>query len=212
MDVLNFVNFYIWRIPERFFKKHNIFAFVVNKYGIKNLNMGCLTNYDMAMDGDVVELSPDALFLGPDFLKDDFTLLNCRLLDSPHYSFIEAVNNKADLSKTDYYRRYIKGTLDWRHCQLKSRDMKGYFVKNERTKEEVEAGDYKPVVVYYWNNRGYLFDGKHRAALCAYMDRPIRCIIVPASVALDGVWARLFQIIKNDEEYSLHNEFLNGKM
>lgn len=208
MDIKNNICFYFWRIPERFFKNHNISAFVATKYGIKNLNMGCLTNYERALCGDVVELSPDSLYLGPDFLKDNFTLLNCRLLDSPHYSFIDAVNNGANPLNSDYYYRYIKGTLDWRHCQLRSKDPKRFFEKNEKSKKEIEKGEYKPVVVYYWKNRCYIFDGKHRAALCAFMNIPIRCLVVPATVALDGVWARLFHIVKNSGAYSLHNGFI----
>lgn len=208
MDILNFINFYVWRIPERFFKKHNISSFVTTKYGIKNLNMGCLTSYDIALGGDVVELSSDSLYLGPDFLKDNFTLLNCRLLDSPHYSFIEAVNNRANPLSTDYYDRYIRGTLDWRHCQLRSKSTRRFFEKNKKSKKEIEERKYKPVVVYYWKNRCYIFDGKHRAALCAFINEPIRCVVVPASVALDGVWARLFHIVKDSCAYSLHNDFI----
>lgn len=208
MDIKNFIHFYTWRIPERFFKNHNISAFVATRYGIKNINMGCLTSYDIALGGEMVELSPDSLFLGPDFLKDSYTLLNRRLLDSPHYSFIEAVNNRADLSSSDYYDRYIRGTLDWRHCLLRSKNMKRFFDINEKSKQEIEKGDYKPVVVYYWKSRCYIFDGKHRAALCAFMNKPVRCIVVPASVALDGVWARLFSIVKDSKMYSIHNDFI----
>lgn len=210
MDIINFLNFYAWRIPERFFKKHNISAFVANKYGIKNLNMGCLTNYDFALSGEIVELNPGSLFLGPDFLKDEFTLLDCRLLDSPHYIFVEAVNQRDELTKTEYYERYIKGTLDWRHCQLKAKSMERYFDKNEKAKIDIIKEDYKPVVVYYWKDRWYIFDGKHRAALCAFMGRTVRCKIVPVSVALDGVWSKLFDIIKDSGMYSLHNDFINS--
>lgn len=171
--------------------------------------MGCLTKYDHSLSGEVVVLSPDSLFLGPDFLKDGFTLLNCRLLDSPHFSFIETVNKRANMLSSEYYERYITGTLDWRHCQLKSKRMAKFFEKNEKSKKEIEMGNYKPVVVYYWKNRCYIYDGKHRAALCAFMNKPIRCMVVPASVALDGVWARLFYIVKESELYSIHNEFIS---
>lgn len=209
MFLNNYVKFYLWRIPERVFKKHNISMFVKTKVGIKNINMGCLTHTVKFLPAIITEMDPEKLYLGPDFLVDKYSLLDCPLLDSPHYSFIKAIQNQESIDETDYYKRYIRGTLDWRHCQLGRKNNDVFFSKNEVSKIKIIEDNYEPVTVYLWNNIYYIFDGKHRAALCALLGKQVKCNIVSPSITFNGVWKRMFDMIDDDKCFSKHTLFLS---
>lgn len=208
MDLLNILKYYCWNIPDRFCHRLNITIFKKTKYGIKNLNAGCLTTYAHADVSDTISLSAEVLFLGPDFLKDKYTLIDRPLLESPHFMLVKTEIEKGNVAETDYYKRLIKGTLDWRYCFLKHKQLSGYYTKNEAMIERINSNDYKPAIVYKWKGHYYLFDGKHRAALCAALGKPIKCVVISPFIALDGVWNKLFIIASKSKGFNKHVEFI----
>lgn len=189
-----------------------MYFFIKTHKGLKNVNVDNLYGDDMLEPetDEIMEISPSKLYLSVDYLKDNYTLLDSCLLDSPHYGFIRAINSGQDIQSTEYYQRFIKGYLDGRHCQ-RTRNISFYFDKNEKTKQEVISGDYKPVAVYIWKNRFYICDGKHRAALCAYLNKDVKCILVPSisDFKKSAIHKEIYRIMSRDKDFSKHIEYLN---
>lgn len=215
MVISNLFSYGFWRVLGMICSKWNMYVFIKTRKGLKNINVQRLYSdskieYDPE---DVISISPSNLYLSTDYLKDKYTLLDCCILDSPHYSFIEAINSGGDIKKTDYYRRYITGCLDGRHA-LRARDLSYFSHKNKEAKRAIEEESYQPVVVYFWKNRYYLCDGKHRAALCAYMKKDVKCIVIPpiSDFCHAAINKEIYRIMSCDKQYSKHISFIeNGE-
>ena len=212
MMFVNVVKYGIWRLLEIICSKFNIYIFIKTRTGLKYINVNRLYG-DKTVDytnREIITITPNMLFLSTDYLKDEYTLLDCCVLDSPHYGLIEAVNNGKDITKTDYYRRFINGSLDGRHCYWK-RSASYFHEKNEKAKQAIENGEYEPVVIYKWNDRYYICDGKHRAALCAFLNKDVRCIQVPSISGFKhaAINKEIYRIMAEDNRYSKHIKYLN---
>lgn len=206
---MRLLTFYIMRIKEELFQKLHIFQFYYNRYGLKNAGAAQLLkgkNYTIL---EMKELSAEELYLGPDYMKDCYTLLDCPLVQSPHYSFMEAIDKDFDLWSTDYIKRYMKGTLDWRRGKRKPHNIHHFKEEFDVVKSKILTDDYLPITVYMLNKRYYIFDGKHRAATCAYLGRSVKCAIVSNEIANIGVWHYMFSLIDKKNEYKLHTIFHN---
>lgn len=122
-------------------------------------------------------IEPSQLFIGFDALKDQYTLVGVDLLHSPHYGLMEALESGKDPLATDYCKRYQNGTLDTRGPVPLTKTVQDHFAQTFlKRKQEILAGDYEPVQVYRVGEKYYLSDGKHRAALCALLGKPIWCV------------------------------------
>lgn len=120
---------------------------------------------------------PDRLFLGFDALDDRYTLVGVDLLHSPHYGLMEALENRKDPAQTDYCRRYQNGTLDTRSPVPLTKAVMDNFARTyPKRKQELLEGICEPVQVYRIGEKLYLADGKHRAALCALLGKPVVCV------------------------------------
>ena len=211
MLVGNLIGYAFWRVLETICSKRNVYVFIKTRTGLKNVNMDRLYG-DNVMEinpDDVISIDPGRLFLGMDYLRDDYTLLDRCILDSPHYAFIETVNSGGDIKKTEYYKRFVTGKLDGRHLQ-RERGASYFYSKNEKARQSIERGDYKPVVVYLWKNRFYICDGKHRAALCAFMQKDVRCIVIPSisGFSHSAVTKEIYRIMAGDKHFSKHIDYL----
>lgn len=204
------VRFYSWWIGEKICKKYNAHFFIPTKKGIKNLNMAVLTFTNNLSPIETKEIDGEDLFLGPDFLQDSYTLLNSSIVSSPHYNFIKAINDNDDISTSDYYLRFINGTIDWRFPKKPIKQFDKFYKKNKIAKGQILNSTYTPVKVYRWNNRYYIYDGKHRAALCSLLNRKVKCDVYSSSIALDGVWNRMFDLIGNNNKYAKHLNFIRN--
>lgn len=213
MVILNLIKYSFWRVLEKICPKFNIYLFIKTHTGIKSVNIDRLygDNTLVYNHEDIIAVEPSNLFLSIDYLSDKYTLLDICVLDSPHYSLIEAVNSGKDLRKTDYYKRFVTGKLDGRHC-LRERGASYFYEKNENAKRSIEQGDYEPVVVYLLNGRYYICDGKHRAALCAYMKKDVRCVVVPSITGFKhrAINKEIYRIMAGDKNYSKHINYLNN--
>lgn len=195
------------RIREIFFEHCNCIRFYKTCYGLKNTGAKFLLGGKRIVSEPIVELVADQLYLGPDFLKDKYTLLNCPISSSPHMELMTAINNNEELSKTDYIRRYIDGRLDWRRGNLEPKNYEKYYKKFSQSRTEIENGNYKPVVVYKLGGKHYIYDGKHRAALCSLLDVPVKCILVESDICNSDMWHYMFSIVQDNHLYSQHHFF-----
>lgn len=211
---MKLIPYYLMRIKEVLLKKNHFIQFYQNSYGLKNVSAAVLLN-GRFYEPLEIDLKPvNSLYLGPDYLKDEYTLLNTPIIDSPHFYFVKAINEGLDLFDTDYIQRYMKGTLDWRRGKRKPQNI-GHFKEDcAQSKIKIENDNYEPVLAYFQNNHYYIYDGKHRAAMCAYMGKPVLCKIVSSEIANIGVWHYMFSLLENKKEFSkhinFHNDFLNA--
>ena len=197
-----------WKSLNRIARWLNLFWAFNCSVGIKQLNMSRLANPGR-WTGRNCEMDSAQLLLGPDFLKDRYTLLGTSLADSPHYALVKTIAEGGCIEDTDYFHRFRSATLDWRLWQF-SRCNSSRFVKSfEKSKSDILNDKYAPVIIYKVGKKNYVFDGKHRAAMCLLYGRQVKCIEVDNSVAYRGVFHFLFEMTVKGGKYLKHQHFLN---
>lgn len=199
--------YYIRRIEEDIFKRLYVVRFCRNSVGLKNTNASDLLVSYIMHRGDMLKIEPSQLFLGPDFLKDKYTLLGRCITDSPHIGFVSALMNNEPIEDTEYIQRFLNGTLDWRSPTIMPKDKMCFYNKFEHSLSEIQSGEYTPVTVYLQGGKYYIYDGKHRAALCALLGKGVRCKVVGNEVANANVWNYMFQMIEGKAEFQRHVDF-----
>ena len=210
MTFISLCRYAIWKFFEIVFSKKNFYALINTRAGVKNINVDRLYSDSITSNNlnDIILIAPSELYLGTDFLKDKYSLIDSCITESPHYTFIKDLNEGRDIKKTEYYQRFVSGKLDERHCQW-GRKVSYFIDKNEKAKQSIEKGDYKPVAVYSWKGRYYIYDGKHRAAFCALMNKNVRCMVI--SPILDfshsAINKEIYRIMAEDKHYTKHIEF-----
>lgn len=194
-----------WKAISKLWSDCHLFCFYKGKYGIKNINLN-----QLVFPGNTVlnklEISPSLLCLGPDFLKDKYTLLDTPLVNSPHAELMSLLYNGKEFADSEYIKRYYHGYLDWRRG-IKDIDPSRFKKKNKTIVDSVLSGNYEPVKIYQIGGSYYVFDGKHRAALCAVLGKDVKCAVVSSDIACAGVWNRLFTYVKGNKSYNKHAEF-----
>lgn len=200
----------IYRIINLIFKRCRIFAYFESKYGIKSLNAKSFRCTKMPLLGvDEIYLHPKDLFLGIDLLSDENTLLDINILESPHYHLMECLDSKGNIECTDYINRLKNGRLDGRYDESVKRFIDNSLTIFMRNKHNILEGICEPVLVYCVHGRYYIHDGKHRAALCSYLKKPIRCRQIDPNmvICLSGVLIDIMK--KSKKSYMKHLEFVN---
>ena len=201
---------YFYRILEKLATINHAIFFFQTHVGIKNIGAKKILGAKAFNNDSKLALSPKELYLGPDFLKDEYTLINKQLIDSPHYGLMLAIREKKDIRNTEYIRRFNLGELDWRHSRPMPKNFEFYYKKYEDSMKAIIEGSYRPIIVYFQDNRYYIYDGKHRAALCALLGVTINCIVVGNEIANSDLWHYMFCMINNHNDYSKHITFHNS--
>lgn len=197
----------LYRVVEKLCSVFHIIKVFETSKGLKNINMRSVSNLGKTGTSVDLELDCNELFLGPDFLKDDYTLLGCPVSLSPHRFFMEAFLHNTDLYETEYVKRTINGTIDWRRPQ-KVKDLSYWKGRFKKVYPCVDNDSYSPVVVYLRKGKYYIYDGKHRAALCAMLGRKVKCTLIPDN-CVTGFYGRyFFSIMKNKKGYDKHIDFI----
>ena len=206
---MNSFKYHIWRFFEKICKYFNVLKIFTTQVGLKTMNAASFrSNKYIEKNGNVFMANECELFLGPDFLKDKYTLLDCSLKNSPHYGFVECLCQKGDPEQTDYIRRYYTGTLDGRIGHSKIRDYSDYFGKNVQRQEEIMTGNIDPIMIYDWKGRKYIQDGKHRAALCAFLGKDIPYILIDENTLFGGITECKLRIAKKkSKDFDKHIQF-----
>ena len=194
---MNRVNYYIWKIRLRLCKKFHISHIYKTSKGVKGI-YGFPPVLKVPVDNNIITLFANDLYLGVDLLCDDYTLLECPLMQSPHYFFMRAIKEGKPISETDYIKRMKSGTLDAR-VGAYIKNYQKFYDKYALREGEAESDNYPPVLIYQIGGKKYIYDGKHRAALLAYKERPIRCQLVDNNFFGGG-----FELIAADINYSKH--------
>ena len=145
------------------------------KQGIKEINP--IYGIPHVKNPELVIIPPTDLYLDPDYLIDDCTLLDRAVTESPHFDLMKTILLEKDILSTEYANRFISGTLDGRLPGYISKEyellMHSYF--NKRI-DEIQKDVYTPVLIYKRRGKYYIKDGKHRAALCAVEGKKVQCI------------------------------------
>lgn len=177
-----------------------------SRTGLKEINPVFLTS-DIKKSEECV-LSPDELYLGIDFLNDNYTLLDTPIKESPHYELMEALHSGDDGRNTEYTARMLKGALDERYEILAYYLDEKYF----RNCFSAKISDIheKSVTVYRKNGRFYIHDGKHRAALCALLGANVKCRIVNFSDVCKEFNPKKIEAIEKKENYKKHYTLLKS--
>ena len=204
---MNSIAYYLYRIEEELLLKIKKTAIFKTTFGLKNINMNTRVVPPETEGKEITVISPDELFLGHDYLKDRFTLLDTPIKESPHFDMMKKLYAGESISDCDYINRWVAGTLDWRHGFIKPRNFDFFIQRFNLSKESIEKNEIKPVLVYKLNDRYYIYDGKHRAAMCAYNGLPVPCIIVDTAHMFSGIWEEMFKKILNRKDYKKHTEF-----
>lgn len=186
----------------------NFFYIFKTSVGIKQLNFSRLVNAGKII-GKNIRLSPSVLYLGPDYLKDKYTLLGIPLLESPHYKFMNAIEKNESLEDTEYFMRYRDAMLDWRLWQSPKCNVKLYNSRFKKSIEIINKEMYSPVIVYKVNDKYYIYDGKHRASMCALLGKSVECVEVSSKVATMFVYNYFFSFVSEDKSYLKHSSFFN---
>lgn len=197
-----------YKAAEKICATFHIIKIYENGTGLKNINMCSVSNIGKTDALEHFELDCNKLFLGPDFLKDKYTLLDCPVSQSPHRHFMAALYNKENLYETDYIKRFIKGTIDWRR-PYRVNDVSYWENRFTRIYPTVADGSYAPVLVYQKNAKYYIYDGKHRAALCAMIGKKVKCDLIPENCVTGFYGKYFFDLLKTKKGYEKHIAFIN---
>ena len=196
---------YVWiRLREKLFEHFMIFRVVETHVGYKFVND---TLIRIESSNNIIEpsviIDPDNLFLGVDYLKDQYTLMGCRIKESPHFEFMKVLLNGGDIDRCEYIKRIQRGTLDARFLYrgIEKSYFQNYFNNRRR---EIEAGDVTPILVYRVDNRYVIKDGKHRAALCALLKKPIYANVIDNKSIFGSLGEHIIERMKVKKTYSKH--------
>ncbi len=186
----------------RLFNKSFIYQ---SKTGYKEINP--YFPYNNYTELECKEIPYEQLFLGADFLKDNITLIDTPIVDSPHFELMKVLSTNGNFMETDYVNRMINGSLDERYEIVAFCLDKDFFPScYKKHISEYENGTDKEVIVYQKNNRYYLHDGKHRAALCALLERNVKCKVITLESAFADFNPKKVEKILKNSKYQQHRK------
>jgi hypothetical protein len=161
--------------------------------------------------GEVQSLPADILYLGYDALKDRYTLLNTRLVDSPHLELMELLRRGQDITRCSYVERVATGTLDSR-CATKvdqvylSQIRKRY----DQKADAIQTGSYEPIKVISHHDQWFILDGKHTAAVCALSGIMPKCVDASLVMYDSYFWWVYRKMLKRPDSYRKHLDYFES--
>lgn len=188
----------ILKFIDKILRFINCNCYYENKYGIKDFASPSFVLNDNPLI-TIIYLNPADVFLSFDGLKDQYTLIERSISDSPHVELIRLINSGKDISECDYIKRETNGFLDHRDKQFFGGKIINYHLeKNKKNNRE------RLPIVYKLDDKYYVLDGKHRFA-SSYLsgDDSIKCKEVPCKLVSDwGYLRKLYSILKKKKGYS----------
>ena len=187
-------------------KRFDISALYCASVGIKCTNpLLASSRFNELTKPGVLELAPDRLRLGFDGLKDDFTLLNLPITDSPHFELMVRMENSKDLIDSPYASRLRAGTLDFRpQRRVAFKHLAARREKFVEARARVESGDYEPIKVITVGGDHFIADGKHRASVCALLGVQVRCLDSTAILHDSFYWWVWRKMAKMPDQFQKH--------
>lgn len=160
---------------------------------------------------NILRIDPKELRLGFDFLKDDYTLLDAPLSESPHFLLMESLEKTHEYEWTDYCRRMLNGSLDERPPIVAYYLRENYFMDcYKKCVSEIEKQSYEPVKVYCVNGHYYIYDGKHHSAVAALLKKEIKCAVLDTDAVLGAIDKRIIDYMQKRDEYNKHLRFIKS--
>ena len=191
---------------EKLYRLTGKSCYFESKYGVKAFNQ--MIRSEMFEDLDIldqVELIAEDLYIGYDGLKDEYSLLDVAIPDSPHRKLMEVLLNSKNISETEYIHRLRKGYLDSRFALcIRSGVFKTVFDKKKR---EIETANMSPVKIIVANGKYYVIDGKHIAAICDLLNVKVKCVLINNPFGHKH-YIRSLQIMKRSGNYNKNINFL----
>ena len=175
------------------FKALSISYVYFNKVGLKVFNPRIGNeSLDKYYGQQVMLPSNENLYLLPDFLFDNYTLLDTEISDSPHYELMKKLQEGQPILETEYISRSNTGTIDMRP----SYKFKESFYRSlwEERMKDVESGTIKPILIVKVRGSNYILDGKHRAALLKLLNLDYPCILlenIDMKLYFDQLWKKI---------------------
>lgn len=204
--MFSWVNFYHLLI-FRFYKLRGVTRVAERRQGVKLYNK-CETDLFPEIFGKKELVSPDEVCLSFDGMKDEFTLLDTPIPESPHYEMIKRIESGRSITDCEYIRRENSGTLDGRYPVQVSEN--AHINACKKSFESVKSDDYTLPVLYRLNEKLYVYDGKHRLAVAAALNKKIYCYVIDAKqIANLSYLSQIFEKIKDRPEYSKNAYHLN---
>lgn len=166
----------------------------------------------------MLDLGFKDLVLPPDLLRDRYTLCGHSINKSPHFSLMRDISNGQLTETSTYVQRLLNGTLDVR---LPRRRLSLSRLHRKFQVRQAELARGEAFVIYaigLRNNKSKeefaIVDGKHRAAMIAYYDRPDLISIREVSNEFvnteffDYIYSNLLRL--NPSEYSINQAMIRA--
>jgi len=145
------------------------------------------------------------LLIGPDNLKDKYTLLGRPISNSPYIELMQFLNTGKGIKNIEYIKRVKNGTLDIRRAHsIDKQYIRSFRNKFESRKSLIQKGLYNPIKCFLVNGEYYVADGKHMAALCRILNVTPKCVDV-SSLQYDSWFLWIYdKMQKKPDEYRKH--------
>ena len=206
--LMGMIKAFVFSVVNRIFKIFGWHAVFVNTSGVKCINQSLNSDYLRSLKViEEIELNPVNLYLGFDGLKDDFTLLDSSVKDSPHFEFLNNLFHNKGYRKSDYFNRFVGGKLDLRCNQWPV--LYNFYTLFKLKKELIETGQNPPVLVTKINEKYYILDGKHNAALSIVLNKNVRCLLLETPYSHPFFKSLLKKMKTREEFFSKNIGFLN---
>lgn len=193
----------IHRILDKVCKRLDIALLYESKVGIKCCNQLISSSMFKHHSTDVVmEVPSDQLLLCVDNLKDPYTLIDTKIIDSPHYELVQTISKGQHIAGSAYVKRRALGTLDAMSAVKVNAD----YLRNRENSlrnliDQIKAGFSEPVMILRLGDACYLSDGKHRAAIHAYLGLPIKCVDATGLVFDSFFWWNYRKMLRSRANY-----------
>lgn len=204
---MNTLKTILYLILNRFCKITGVSVLFFSRYGIKCINQTLSSNLFDSYDVEEERImNASDLLIAFDGLKDDYSLQDLSIDQSPHADLMKTFLNNGNIVATDYVKRSKNGTLDLRYNQLV--DLKGLHQKFKIKLIEVNESSYSPVKVSNIAGQYYIIDGKHTAALCSVLNKKVNCILVKSPFR-ESFYLNIFKRLKKrDKDFSRGIDFI----
>jgi len=200
-----------WRRIDHLCSKYYCTKLITTRVGIKPVNQILKSDY---LNLHIISVKSfddvrfDQLIAPPDFLKDEYTILGKKITEWPHYQLIRYLDKNLPLSECDYVKRRQSGTLDFRKkMDISFDELRRVF--NKRL-DSIKNNKIFSVKIYLsYDNFYTVTDGKHALSMAYYFNyKNIRFDIIH-NICFDSNYRWRFEKIKDNNEFSKHNNFFN---
>ena len=163
---------------DKIFRHFDLLTIFENQFGIKALGKpGISEVIECYPVNTIITVPANSLLLGPDNLKDNYSSLGLNICKSPYYELMQILQKREDPTYTEYMMRLSRGNLDNRKSiKISEHQISKIQRRFNAGKKEFENGKLLPIKTLTINESIYIFDGKHRAALCSLYKSNIKII------------------------------------